>query len=131
MANTWRPSDRRPCGCGRAQSTGKTFIIENIVALQQYRHGRRRAFRWLHFPATNAYSVNPGLYNKLPYDASIFVGVERTRPAQHIRGETEPPAKTGGIRRAGARHPDKFNVRRCRSHDADRRDAAAREATHA
>src|SRR3972149_1462639 len=62
------------------QSTGKTFIIENIggagsnIGMGVAARSEPDGYTFL--LATNAYSVNPGLYNKLPYDAlKDFVGV--------------------------------------------------------
>jgi len=63
--------------------------------------------------ATNAYSVNPALYNKLPYDAlKDFVGVSElvTTPNTFVV-KSELPAKTLKEFVALVRaNPDKFNV---------------------
>src|SRR6476620_4286772 len=61
------------------QSTGKTFIIENIgaasnIGMSHAAHSEPDGYTIL--LATNAYSVNYGLYSKLPYDPhKDFVGV--------------------------------------------------------
>ncbi len=72
---------RRPLRPGRthhrgrvaAASTGKTFIIENIGGGGSnigmgYVATFRRADGYTILLATNAYSVNASLYNKIPYD---------------------------------------------------------------
>src|SRR6267154_2354737 len=62
------------------QSTGKTFIIENIggagsnIGMGYVARAEPDGYTIL--LATNAYSVNVTLYNKIPYDAlKDFVGV--------------------------------------------------------
>jgi tripartite-type tricarboxylate transporter receptor subunit TctC len=62
------------------QSTGKTFIIENIggaggnIGMGNAAHSDADGYTIL--LATNAYSVNASLYNKIPYDPlKDFVGV--------------------------------------------------------
>ena len=62
------------------QSTGKTFIIENIggaggnIGMGYVAQAEPDGYTIL--VATNAYSINVGLYKKLPYDAyTNFVAV--------------------------------------------------------
>ncbi len=99
------------------QSTGKTFIIENIggagsnIGMGVAARSEPDGYTFL--LATNAYSVNPGLYNKLPYDAlKDFVGVSElvTTPNTFVV-KSDLPAKTLKEFVALVRaNPDKFNV---------------------
>jgi tripartite-type tricarboxylate transporter receptor subunit TctC len=83
VANTpGGPSDLvgRMVSAALQQSTGKTFIIENIggaggnIGMGQAAKAEPDGYTLL--LGTNAYSVNYGLYNKLPYDPyKDFVGV--------------------------------------------------------
>src|SRR5687768_16791226 len=62
------------------QSTGKNFFIENIGGaggnIGMGNAARSEPDGYTILLATNAYSVNPALYAKLPYDpAKDFVGV--------------------------------------------------------
>jgi len=99
------------------QSTGKTFIVEN--------RGGARGNIGMGFAAsaapdgytillaTNAYSVNYGLYHKLPYDPyKDFVGVcELASSPNTFVVRSELPAKTMKEFVALAKaSPDKFNV---------------------
>jgi len=120
VANTpGGPSDLvgRMVAAALQQSTGKTFIIENIggaggnIGMGQAAKADPDGYTFL--LATNAYSVNPGLYNKLPYDPlKDFVGVSElvTTPNTFVV-QSELPAKTlkefAALVRA---NPEKFNV---------------------
>src|SRR5246127_2269429 len=82
------------------QATGKTFIIENIGGaggnIGMAMAGRSEPDGYTLLLATNAYSVNVGLYSKLPYDAEKdFVGVSELASSPNtfvVRSEL--PAKT-------------------------------------
>lgn len=99
------------------QSTGKTFVIENIggagsnIGMGHVARSEPDGYTLL--LATNAYSVNVTLYNKIPYDAANdFVGVSElaTSPNTFVV-KSELPAKTMKEFVALARaNPDKFNV---------------------
>ena len=73
------------------QSTGKTFIIENIggaggnIGFGNAAHAAPDGYTIL--LATNAWSVNVSLYNKIPYDPlKDFVGCQRAcNFAQYVR----------------------------------------------
>src|SRR5215467_15163911 len=76
VANTpGGPSDLvgRMISAALQQSTGKTFIIENIGGaggnIGMGAAARAEADGYTILLATNAYSVNASLYNKIPYDA--------------------------------------------------------------
>jgi tripartite-type tricarboxylate transporter receptor subunit TctC len=82
------------------QSTGKTFIVENRggaggnIGMGYAAHSEPDGYTIL--LATNAYSVNYGLYNQLPYDPyKDFVGVSElaTSPNTFVV-KSELPAKT-------------------------------------
>jgi tripartite-type tricarboxylate transporter receptor subunit TctC len=98
------------------QSTGKTFIIENIggaggnIGMGTAAHSDGDGYTIL--LATNAYSVNASLYNKIPYDPlKDFVGVSElaTSPNTFVV-KSELPAKSIKEFVALARaNPDKFN----------------------
>lgn len=120
VANTpGGPSDLvgRMVAAALQQSTGKTFIIENIggaggnIGMGQAAKADPDGYTFL--LATNAYSVNPGLYNKLPYDPlKDFVGVSElvTTPNTFVV-QSELPAKTLKEFVALVRaNPEKFNV---------------------
>ncbi len=99
------------------QSTGKTFIIENIggaggnIGMGQVAKADPDGYTYL--LATNAFSVNPALYNKLPFDPlKDFVGVSElaTTPNTFVV-PAELPAKNLREFVALVRaNPDKFNV---------------------
>jgi len=99
------------------QSTGKTFIIENIGGagsnIGMGHVARSEPDGYTILLATNAYSVNATLYNKIPYDpATDFVGVcELATSPNTFVVRSELPAKTMKefveLARAS---PDKFNV---------------------
>jgi tripartite-type tricarboxylate transporter receptor subunit TctC len=99
------------------QSTGKTFIVENRggaggnIGMGYAASAEPDGYTIL--LATNAYSVNFALYNKLPYDPyKDFVGVSELASSPNtfvVRSET--PAKTIKEFVALAKaNPDKFNV---------------------
>ncbi len=82
------------------QSTGKTFIVDNRggaggnIGMEYAAHSEPDGYTIL--LATNAYSVNYGLYNHLPYDPhKDFVGVSElaTSPNTFVV-KSESPAKT-------------------------------------
>lgn len=120
VANTpGGPSDLvgRMVSAALQESTGKTFIIENIggaggnIGMGQAAKAEADGYTLL--LATNAYSVNYGLYNKIPYDPyKDFVGVSELASSPNtfvVRAEL--PAKTIKEFIALARaNPDKFNV---------------------
>src|SRR5215813_3193667 len=119
VANTpGGPSDLvgRMVSAALQQSTGKTFIIENIGGaggnIGMAAAARSEADGYTLLLATNAYSVNVGLYNKLPYDAlKDFVGVSElaTSPNTFVV-KSELPAKTMKDFVALARaNPEKYN----------------------
>ena len=99
------------------QSTGKTFIVENRggaggnIGMGYAAGAEPDGYTIL--LATNAYSVNYALYNKLPYDPyKDFVGVCELASSPNtfvVRSET--PAKTIKEFVALAKaNPEKFNV---------------------
>jgi tripartite-type tricarboxylate transporter receptor subunit TctC len=120
VANTpGGPSDivGRIVSAALQQSTGKSFIIENIGGaggnIGMGNAARSEPDGYTILLATNAYSVNAGLYNKLPYDpANDFVGVSElaTSPNTFVV-KSELPAKTIKEFVALAKaEPEKFNV---------------------
>jgi len=120
VANTpGGPSDivGRVTAAALQQSTGKTFIIENIGGagsnLGMGNVARAEPDGYTILLATNAYSVNATLYNKIPYDPMHdFVGVcELATSPNTFVVRSELPAKTMKEFVALARaNPDKFNV---------------------
>ena len=89
------------------QSTGKTFVVDNRggaggnIGMEYAAHADPDGYTIL--LATNAVSVNGGLYNHLPFDpAKDFVGVsELATFAEHIRGQSRPAGEDDeGFRRA-------------------------------
>jgi tripartite-type tricarboxylate transporter receptor subunit TctC len=119
VANTpGGPSDivGRIVAAALQQSTGKTFFIENIggagsnIGMGNVARSEPDGYTLL--LATNAYSVNVTLYNKIPYDAlKDFVGVcELATSPNTFVVRSELPAKTMKEFVALAReNPDKFN----------------------
>ena len=97
-------------------STGKTFFIENIGGagsnIGMGAAARAEPDGYTILLATNAYSVNATLYNKIPYDpAKDFVGVSElaTSPNTFVV-RSELPAKTMKEFVALVRaNPDKYN----------------------
>src|SRR5271154_7019113 len=119
VANTpGGPSDivARIVTAGLDQSTGKTFIVENRggaggnIGTEYVARAEPDGYTIL--LATNAYSVNYGLYNQLPYDPyKDFVGVSElaTSPNTFVV-RSELPAKTMKDFIALARaNPEKYN----------------------
>jgi tripartite-type tricarboxylate transporter receptor subunit TctC len=99
------------------QSTGKTFIIENIGGagsnIGMGNVARSESDGYTLLLATNAYSVNATLYNSIPYDPmTSFVGVcELATSPNTFVVKSELPAKTMKEFVALAKaSPDKFNV---------------------
>jgi len=120
VANTpGGPSDlvARMMAAALQQSTGKTFVVENRggaggnIGMAYAAHSDPDGYTIL--LATNAYSVNPGLYKSLPYDAlKDFVGISElaTSPNTFVV-QSSLPAKTIHEFIALARaNPDKYNV---------------------
>jgi tripartite-type tricarboxylate transporter receptor subunit TctC len=119
VANTpGGPSDLvgRMITAGLQQSTGKIFIVENIggaggnIGMGTAAHSNGDGYTIL--LATNAYSVNASLYNKIPYDPfKDFVGVcELATSPNTFVVKSELPAKSIKEFAALARaNPDKFN----------------------
>src|ERR1700726_4688755 len=98
------------------QSTGKTFLVENIggaggnIGMGNAAHSDPDGYTIL--LATNAYSVNASLYKSIPYDPlKDFVGVcELATSPNTFVVESELPAKSMKEFVALARaNPDKFN----------------------
>jgi tripartite-type tricarboxylate transporter receptor subunit TctC len=98
------------------QSTGKTFIVENRggaggnIGTEYVANSDPDGYTML--LATNAYSVNYGLYNQLPYDPfKDFVGVSELATSPNTFAvRSELPAKTMKDFISLARaNPDKFN----------------------
>lgn len=120
VANTpGGPSDLvgRMTAAALQESTGKTFIIENRggaggnIGMGYAAHAAADGYTFL--LATNAYSVNAGLYNKLPYDPhKDFVGVSELASSPNtFVVKSELPAKSMNEFVALARaNPEKFNV---------------------
>jgi tripartite-type tricarboxylate transporter receptor subunit TctC len=119
VANTpGGPSDlvARMISAALQQSTGKTFIVENIGGaggnIGMGAAARSEGDGYTVLLATNAYSVNASLYNKIPYDAlKDFVGVSElaTSPNTFVV-KSDLPAKTMKEFVALARaNPEKYN----------------------
>jgi tripartite-type tricarboxylate transporter receptor subunit TctC len=98
------------------QSTGNTFIVENRggaggnIGTEYVANSDPDGYTML--LATNAYSVNYGLYNQLPYDPfKDFVGVSELATSPNTFAvRSELPAKTMKDFISLARaNPDKFN----------------------
>jgi tripartite-type tricarboxylate transporter receptor subunit TctC len=119
VANTpGGPSDLvgRVIAAALQQSTGKTFIVENIGGaggnIGFSAAGRATPDGYTILLATNAISINVSLYQKIPYDLqNDFVGVSELATSPNtfvVRSET--PAKTihefVDLARA---NPDKYN----------------------
>lgn len=99
------------------ESTGKSFIIENIGGaggnIGMGNVARSEPDGYTVLLATNAYSVNVGLYNKLPYDAAKdFVAVcELAYSPNTFVVPSSLPAKTVKEFVALVKaNPDKFNA---------------------
>jgi tripartite-type tricarboxylate transporter receptor subunit TctC len=98
------------------QSTGKTFIIENIGGaggnIGMGAAARSDGDGYTFLLATNAYSINATLYNKIPYDPlKDFVGVcELATSPNTFVVKSDLPAKTlKEIVELARANPDKFN----------------------
>src|SRR5580698_2698006 len=119
VANTpGGPSDivGRMVSAALEQATGKTFIVDNRggaggnIGMEYVAHSEPDGYTIL--LATNAYSVNYGLYNHIPYDPfKDFVGVcELATSPNTFVVRSESPAKTMkefvDLARA---NPDKYN----------------------
>ena len=115
VANTpGGPSDivGRITAAALQDSTGKTFFIENIGGagsnIGMGAAARAEPDGYTILLATNAYSVNATLYNKIPYDpAKDFVGVSELASSPNtfvVRSEL-PVEDHEGVRRARARQP--------------------------
>jgi tripartite-type tricarboxylate transporter receptor subunit TctC len=98
------------------QSTGRTFIVENRggaggnIGMEYAAHADPDGYTIL--LATNAYSVNYGLYNHLPYDPyKDFVGVSELASSPNtFVVRSEQPVKTIKDFVALARdNPEKYN----------------------
>ncbi len=98
------------------QSTGKTFVIENRggaggnIGMEYAAHSDPDGYTIL--LATNAYSVNYGLYKHLPYDPyKDFVAVSELATSPNtFTVKSDSPAKTIKELVALARaNPDKYN----------------------
>jgi len=119
VANTpGGPSDivGRIVAAALQQSTGKTFIIENIggaggnIGFGNAAHAEADGYTLL--LATNAWSINPSLYNKIPYDPyKDFVGVSELASSPNtFVVKADLPAKNMKEFVALARaNPDKYN----------------------
>jgi tripartite-type tricarboxylate transporter receptor subunit TctC len=119
VANTpGGPSDivGRMVAAALEQATGKTFIVDNRggaggnIGMEYAAHSDPDGYTIL--LATNAYSVNYGLYNHIPYDPfKDFVGVcELATSPNTFVVRSESPAKTMKELVALARaNPDKYN----------------------
>ena len=119
VANTpGGPSDivGRIVAAALQQSTGKTFIVENRggaggnIGMEYAAHAEPDGYTIL--LATNAYSVNYGLYNTLPYDPyKDFVAVSELASSPNtFVVKSELPAKTMKEFVALARaNPEKYN----------------------
>src|SRR5499427_3352555 len=119
VANTpGGPSDlvARMISAALQQSTGKTFIVENIGGaggnIGMGAAARSEGDGYTVLLATNAYSVNASLYSKIPYDPyKDFVGVSElaTSPNTFVV-KSDLPAKTVKDFVALARaNPEKYN----------------------
>src|SRR5580700_1785874 len=103
VANTpGGPSDivGRIVAAALQQSTGKTFIVENRggaggnIGMEYAAHAEPDGYTIL--LATNAYSINYGLYNKVPYDPyKDFVAISELGGSPNIFVvKSDLPAKT-------------------------------------
>ncbi len=119
VANTpGGPSDLvgRMVAVALQQSTGKTFVIENIGGagsnIGMGVAARSEPDGYTIMLITNAFSVNPTLYNKIPYDPTDFVGVcELATSPNTFVVKSDLPAKTMKEFVALARaNPNNFNV---------------------
>ena len=120
VANTpGGPSDLvgRMVAAALQQSTGKTFVIENIggaggnIGMSAVARAEPDGYTVL--LATNAVSVNVSLYNSIPYDPhKDFVGISELATSPNtFTVKSDLPAKTIKEFAALARaNPDKYNI---------------------
>jgi tripartite-type tricarboxylate transporter receptor subunit TctC len=119
VANTpGGPSDivGRITAAALEQATGKTFIIENRggaggnIGMAYAAHAEPDGYTIL--LATNAYSINVGLYTSLPYDADKdFVGVSElaTSPNTFVVQSALPAKTIKEFAELARANPEKFN----------------------
>ena len=119
VANTpCGPSDivGRITAAALEQATGKTFIVENRggaggnIGMAYAAHAEPDGYTVL--LATNAYSVNVGLYTSLPYDADKdFVGVSElaTSPNTFVVQSALPAKTMKEFAELARANPEKFN----------------------
>lgn len=120
VANTpGGPSDitGRIVSAALQQSTGKTFVIENIGGaggnIGMGNAARAEPDGYTILLATNAYSINASLYNKTPYDPQHdFVGVSElaTSPNTFVVKSDLPAKNIKEFIALAKAEPDKFNV---------------------
>ncbi|HEY4141067.1 MAG TPA: tripartite tricarboxylate transporter substrate binding protein [Pseudolabrys sp.] len=120
VANTpGGPSDMvaRVLTAALQQSTGKTFIVDNIGGagsnLGMGHVARSTPDGYELLLATNAYSVNASLYSSIPYDPiKDFVGVSEVATTPDIFAvRSELPVKTmKEFVELASKNPDKFNI---------------------
>ena len=120
VANTpGGPSDMvaRVLTAALQQSTGKTFIVDNIGGagsnLGMGHVARSTPDGYTLLLATNAYSVNATLYSSIPYDpVKDFVGVSEVATTPDIFAvRSELPAKTmKEFVELASKNPEKFNI---------------------
>lgn len=120
VANTpGGPSDMvaRVVTAALQQSTGKTFIVDNIGGagsnLGMGHVARSTPDGYTLLLATNAYSVNASLYSSIPYDPiKDFVGVSEIATTPDIFAvRSELPVKTmKEFVELASKNPDKFNI---------------------
>jgi tripartite-type tricarboxylate transporter receptor subunit TctC len=120
VANTpGGPSDitGRIVAAALQQSTGKTFIIENIGGaggnIGMGNAARAEPDGYTILLATNAYSINASLYSKTPYDPQHdFVGVSElaTSPNTFVVRSELPAKNIKEFIALAKAEPDKFNV---------------------
>ena len=99
------------------KTTGKNFFIENIGGaggnIGMSSAARSEADGYTFLLATNAYSVNPALYNKLPFDPrSDFVAVSElvTTPNTFVVKADLPVKNLKELAELMRANPDKFNI---------------------
>lgn len=120
VANTpGGPSDMvaRVLTAALQQSTGKTFIVDNIGGagsnLGMGHVARSTPDGYTLLLATNAYSVNATLYSSIPYDpVKDFVGVSEVATTPDIFAvRSELPATTmKEFVELASKNPEKFNI---------------------
>src|SRR6185312_4565933 len=119
VANTpGGPSDlvARMMAAALQQSTGKTFVVENRggaggnIGMGYAAHSEPDGYTIL--LATNAYSVNVGLYHTLPYKPEDFVGVSElaTSPNTFVVQSSLPAKNIHEFVALARAEPDKYNV---------------------